>query len=75
VIVLSALGGGEGERAKALEAGAVNFLPKPVTGSSLFDAIIETFALAPSRMRTRYGERLGNGDLEGHGSSSWKTTT
>jgi two-component system sensor histidine kinase/response regulator len=66
VIVLSASGGGEGERAKALEAGAVNFLPKPVTGSSLFDAIIETFALAPSPYAdAAYGERLGNGDLEG----------
>jgi two-component system sensor histidine kinase/response regulator len=44
VLVLSASGGGEGERGKALEAGAADFLVKPVTGSTLFDAIIRTFA-------------------------------
>jgi two-component system, sensor histidine kinase and response regulator len=52
VIVLSASGGGEGERAKAREAGAVNFLVKPVTGSTLFDTIIETFA-PPHHQGTR----------------------
>ena len=44
VIVLGALTGCEGDREKALEAGAVAFLVKPVTGSTLFDAIIRIFA-------------------------------
>jgi two-component system sensor histidine kinase/response regulator len=52
VIVLTISGGGEGERVKALEAGAVGFLVKPVTGSTLFDAIIYIFA-PPSRPETK----------------------
>jgi PAS domain S-box-containing protein len=44
VMVLIPSGEGERERSKALEAGAVGFLPKPITGSSLFDAIVTTFA-------------------------------
>jgi two-component system sensor histidine kinase/response regulator len=44
VLMLSASGGGEGERARALEAGAASFMVKPVTASTLFDAIIRIFA-------------------------------
>ena len=44
VLMLSASGAGEEERVKAQEAGAVNFLLKPVTASTLFDAIMTTFA-------------------------------
>jgi two-component system, sensor histidine kinase and response regulator len=44
VLMLSASGGGEEERARAGEAGAVDFLLKPVTASTLFDAIIRIFA-------------------------------
>ncbi|MGA2546548.1 MAG: response regulator [Rectinemataceae bacterium] len=66
VIVLSASGGGEGERSKALEAGAVNFLPKPITGSTLFDAIIATFEPPPCPdTDDACAERSGNGELEG----------
>jgi PAS domain S-box-containing protein len=43
VIVMSASSGCEGEREKAIEAGAVAFLAKPVTASTLFDAIIRAF--------------------------------
>jgi len=54
VLVLSASGGGEGERTRAMEAGAANFLVKPVTASSLFDAIVRTFApaLLPEKAET-----------------------
>jgi two-component system sensor histidine kinase/response regulator len=66
VIVLSASGGGEGERSKVLEAGAVNFLSKPITGSTLFDAIIGTFAPNHPTDRDDEGaESAENGDLEG----------
>ena len=66
VIVLSASGGGEGERSKALEAGAVNFLLKPITGSTLFDAIIATFEPSPCPdTDDSFAERPGNGELEG----------
>jgi two-component system, sensor histidine kinase and response regulator len=44
IFVMSAYGAGEGEREKAQEAGAASFLQKPVTASTLFDAIIRTFA-------------------------------
>jgi two-component system sensor histidine kinase/response regulator len=44
VLVLSASGGGEGEGVKAQEAGAASFLLKPITPSTLFDAILRTFA-------------------------------
>jgi two-component system sensor histidine kinase/response regulator len=66
VIVVSSSGGGEGERAKALKAGAKNFLVKPVTASMLFDAIMET--LAPSLPREDKAEREETGptrELEG----------
>ncbi len=43
VVVLSASGGGEGEKELALEAGSADFLPKPITPSTLFDAIIGAF--------------------------------
>ena len=51
VIVLSASGGGEGERVNALAAGAVDFLVKPVTPSTLVDAILRVFSpdLIPER--------------------------
>jgi two-component system sensor histidine kinase/response regulator len=54
VLVLSASGGGEGEGAKAKEAGAANFLLKPFTPSTLFDAILKTFApgLLPEKVET-----------------------
>ena len=45
VFLLSASGAGEGERARALQAGAVDFLVKPVTSSTLVDAMLK--ALAP----------------------------
>ncbi len=51
VFLLSASGGGEGERERALAVGAADFLAKPITGSTLFDAIVRTFApsLVPAR--------------------------
>jgi two-component system sensor histidine kinase/response regulator len=54
VLILSASAGGEDERAKAQEAGAASFLLKPVTASTLFDAIMRTFApnLLPEKMKT-----------------------
>jgi len=66
IILLSASGGGEGERALALEAGAVSFLQKPVTGSTLFDAIVTTFApaLIAAGCEDRAENRLDSG-LEG----------
>ncbi len=53
VLILSASGAGEGERVKAMEAGAANFLVKPVTPSTLFDAIITIFA--PQQAREKPG--------------------
>ena len=44
VIVLSASGGGDDERLRALEAGAADFLIKPVTASTLVDAILRIFS-------------------------------
>jgi PAS domain S-box-containing protein len=44
VLVLSASGGGDVERGKAREAGAVSLLVKPLTASTLFDAIVQTVA-------------------------------
>ena len=44
IIVMSASGGGMGERAAALEAGAVDFLAKPVTSSTLVDSLLSIFA-------------------------------
>jgi PAS domain S-box-containing protein len=52
VIILSASGDCEDVRAQALKAGAAGFLVKPVTGSTLFDEIIRTFA-PPSRPDAR----------------------
>ncbi len=54
VLVLSASAGGEGEGVKAQEAGAASFLLKPVTPSTLFDAIMRTFApdLLPEKLET-----------------------
>ena len=44
VFLLSASGAGEGERARALQAGAADFLTKPVTPSTLVDALLKAFA-------------------------------
>ncbi len=44
IILLSASGGGTGERKAAIEAGAADFLPKPLTASTLVDAIFNLFA-------------------------------
>jgi PAS domain S-box-containing protein len=51
VIILSSFDGGdvEGERAKALDSGAADFLVKPVTGSTLYDSIVRVFG-PPSRL-------------------------
>jgi PAS domain S-box-containing protein len=66
VIVLSASGGGEGERVKALEAGAVDFLVKPVTASTLFDAIMETFApTLQQEVKEKPAETVEERGLEG----------
>ncbi len=43
-IMLSASEGAEGERQNALNAGAADFLLKPLTPSSLLDAILKVFA-------------------------------
>ncbi len=54
ILVMSASDAGEEERVKAQEAGAASFLLKPVTASTLFDAIIRTFApsLLPANVET-----------------------
>ena len=44
MVILSASGGGGAERDRALAAGAVDFLVKPLTPSTLFDAILRLFA-------------------------------
>ncbi len=44
VIMMSAAGGIEGERARAREAGASDFLSKPLTASTVVDAIMRVFA-------------------------------
>jgi PAS domain S-box-containing protein len=44
VIMMTASGGGERERERALEAGAADFLFKPVTSSTLVDAVLKTFS-------------------------------
>jgi signal transduction histidine kinase/DNA-binding response OmpR family regulator len=66
VFIMSASGADEGEREKAQEAGAASFLPKPVTASTLFDAIIRTFApsLLPPSMEAP-ARASGDGSLEG----------
>ncbi len=66
VLVLSASAGGEGEGVKAQEAGVASFLLKPVTPSTLFDAILRTFApdLLPEKLETP--TRIAEGrELEG----------
>ena len=60
VIVLSASGGGEEERVAALAAGAADFLLKPVTASTIVDALLRVFApgLIPEASRAaRNGAR------------------
>jgi two-component system, sensor histidine kinase and response regulator len=63
ILVLSASGGGEGEREKSLEAGADDFLVKPVTGSTLFDTIITVFA--PNILRKAKGKPAREGETSG----------
>jgi signal transduction histidine kinase/DNA-binding response OmpR family regulator len=66
ILVFSASGGGEGEREKALAAGAVGFFVKPVTGSTLFDTIIRVFAPEVLReARERAAETSAASGLEG----------
>ncbi|MEI6389016.1 MAG: response regulator, partial [Spirochaetota bacterium] len=60
VIVLISPGEGDGEGAEALEAGARDFLVKPVTASMLLNAIME--ALAPSLPQAIEGETEGTGE-------------
>jgi two-component system sensor histidine kinase/response regulator len=55
VLVLSASGGGEEERQEAEEAGATSFLVKPVTPSTLFDAIVQTSSASGGTMRSHHG--------------------
>ena len=59
VILVSASEGAEGERLSALQAGAADFLLKPLTPSSLLDAIVKVFApdiLPALRATSRNGE-------------------
>ncbi len=44
VILMSASGGGVGERAAAIDAGAADFLSKPVTSSTIVDALLRIYA-------------------------------
>jgi two-component system, sensor histidine kinase and response regulator len=44
IVMMSASGGGAGERQAAIEAGAADFLQKPVTSSTLIDALIRIYA-------------------------------
>lgn len=44
IIVMSASGGGPDERQAAFEAGASGFLPKPLTSSTLIDALLRIHA-------------------------------
>jgi two-component system sensor histidine kinase/response regulator len=44
LIILSASGGGEEEREAALAAGALDFITKPVTSSTLIDSMLKIFA-------------------------------
>jgi two-component system sensor histidine kinase/response regulator len=44
VVILSASGGGEEERARALAVGAADFLVKPVTPSTLVDAMVRIYS-------------------------------
>jgi two-component system sensor histidine kinase/response regulator len=60
VFIMSASGGGDEERALAREAGATSFLVKPITASTLYDAIVRSFApnLLPAKVegKTRTAE-------------------
>ncbi len=44
IVLLSASGGGVGERKAALDAGAADFLVKPLTSSTLVDALLRIYA-------------------------------
>jgi two-component system sensor histidine kinase/response regulator len=47
IILMGAPGGGADERAAAIEAGAADFLTKPVSSSKLVDALIRIYAPEP----------------------------
>jgi two-component system sensor histidine kinase/response regulator len=57
VLVMSAAPGAENVRLRAAEAGAIGVLAKPITPSSLFDAIITAFALESARDVSRESQR------------------
>ena len=57
VLVMSAAPGAEDVRASAAEAGAIGVLTKPITPSSLFDAIITAFAPEDARSTSREGHQ------------------
>ncbi|MFA6504952.1 MAG: response regulator [Treponemataceae bacterium] len=66
VLLMSASGGGEGERTKALEAGATEFLVKPVSASTLLDAVLRIFS--PNVVRQKDSvcfDSPDDGELEG----------
>lgn len=55
VIMVSAFADSEAERAQALDAGAAEFLTKPVTPSSLLDIIMRIFVHSPSESAASEG--------------------
>jgi len=59
VLLMNAGPGVEDLRARAREAGAVGVVAKPITPSSLFDAIITAFAPAGAGEMVREGQRPG----------------
>ncbi len=66
VIVLSASGGGEEERVRALAAGASYFLVKPVSASTLIDAIMRIFSPdLISELKSRTVNRGANKGVQG----------
>ena len=63
VIMMSAAGGIEGERARAREAGASDFLSKPLTASTVVDAIMRVFApeMLPEKPAAQKQSEAGKG--------------
>ena len=59
VLLMSAAPGAEDVRARAEEAGAVGVVAKPITPSSLFDAIITAFVPVGARDTSRESQRPG----------------
>jgi two-component system sensor histidine kinase/response regulator len=60
VIVVSPAGAGDEERARAMEAGASDFLLKPVTPSTLFDAIVRIFAPSAASAKSTPAKETAN---------------